>query len=36
MKRVDCDTDVAVYFDSGLQQIPPTETAWLSPFNTDI
>jgi hypothetical protein len=36
MKRVDCNTDVAVYFDSGLQQIPATETAWVSPFITDV
>jgi hypothetical protein len=36
MSRVDCNTDVAVYFDSGLRQIPSTETAWLSPFITDV
>ncbi|MFG1610473.1 ricin-type beta-trefoil lectin domain protein [Actinoplanes sp. NPDC049265] len=36
MTRIDCDADVALYFDDGLQAAPAAETAWIGPLITDV
>lgn len=36
MTRVDCNTDVALYFDDGLKAEPTAQTAWIGPLVTDV
>ncbi|HEX8864686.1 MAG TPA: hypothetical protein VF821_03425, partial [Lentzea sp.] len=36
MTRVSCNADVAVYFDPELLKLPPAQTAWATPFVTEV
>ncbi|GAB3248187.1 discoidin domain-containing protein [Kineosporia babensis] len=36
MTRVECNEDVAVYFDDNLKAVPAETTEWVAPFATDV
>lgn len=36
MTRIDCNADVAVYYDDNLKALPARTTQWVTPFATDV